>query len=171
MVALSVCYTVVNHPTRVNKKLLWGTYPVVSCGTQTWRLNIPLLHIYNYIYIHILVGGLEHFLNDFPYIGNVIFSTVFYIFQRGSNHQPVYMYIYIIIYVHGYITFMNYAPLFKWSVLLLHLLWNFVFFWPRPFWKWRVKSIFSPLSDHLGFNVLWVSCHWHTRASHVGYIF
>ena len=31
---------------------------------------------------------------DFPYIGNVIIPTDFHIFQRGWNHQPVYLYIY-----------------------------------------------------------------------------
>ena len=35
-----------------------------------------------------LVGGLEHEIYDFPYIGNVIIPTDFYIFQRGWNHQP-----------------------------------------------------------------------------------
>jgi hypothetical protein len=30
----------------------------------------------------ILVGGLEHELYDFPYIGNVIIPTDFHIFQR-----------------------------------------------------------------------------------------
>ena len=127
--------------------ILW--YPVVlKHGGWTF-----LCYIYIIIYIHILVGGLEHFLMTFHILGMSFFQLSF-IFFRGvqTTNQYICIYIYIIIYVHGYITFMNYAPLFKWSVLLLHLLWNFVFFWPRPFWTW-------------------VSCHWHTRASHVGYIF
>ena len=45
------------------------------------------LYIYN-----ILVGGLEHFF--FPYIGLLIIPTDFHIFQRGSNHQAEYIYIY-----------------------------------------------------------------------------
>ena len=31
----------------------------------------------------VLVGGLEHEIYDFPYIGNVIIPTDFHIFQRG----------------------------------------------------------------------------------------
>ena len=37
---------------------------------------------------HKLLGGLEHELYDFPYVGNVIIPTDFHIFQSGSNHQP-----------------------------------------------------------------------------------
>jgi hypothetical protein len=36
----------------------------------------------------LLVGGLEHFFYDFPYIGNVIIPTDFHIFQRGWLKPP-----------------------------------------------------------------------------------
>ena len=42
------------------------------------------------IYIYILVGGLEHFL--FSHILGIIIPIDVHIFQRGSNHQPVYIY-------------------------------------------------------------------------------
>ena len=41
----------------------------------------------------LLVGGLEHDLYDFPYIGNVITPTDFHIFHRGSytTNQIIYI--------------------------------------------------------------------------------
>jgi hypothetical protein len=56
------------------------------CFIDYWYLVIWLLIIDRVFY---LVGGLEHLVILFPYIGNVIIPTDFHIFQMGWNHQPV----------------------------------------------------------------------------------
>ena len=52
--------------------------------------DVYILH--NYIRIYILVGGLEHELYDFPYIGNFIIPTDELIFFRGvePTNQMIY---------------------------------------------------------------------------------
>ena len=61
------------------------------------RVNDMVGNIYTYIYIYILVGGLEcleHDFYDFPYIWDVIIPTDFHIFSEGLIYnQPVYTYI------------------------------------------------------------------------------
>ena len=55
----------------------WGC-PTIMGGPIVYRL---------------LVGGLEHEFYFPIYLGNVIIPIDFHIFQRGSNHQPVYRYL------------------------------------------------------------------------------
>ena len=54
----------------------------VRLGTEGIYLlrNTQYMYVGVYIYIYILVGGLEHFV---PYIGNVIIPTDELIFYRG----------------------------------------------------------------------------------------
>ena len=71
--------------------------------------------MHTYIYIFILGGDLEHDFCNFP------FSWEFHhpnwrtnIFQRGLNHQPVYIYIYVYTYVHLDWFLYLYVYLYKW---------------------------------------------------------
>ena len=50
-----------------------------------------------------LFGSLEHVFYDFPYIGNDITPTDFYIFQRGVGQPPTSIYRYIDIDIYIYI--------------------------------------------------------------------
>ena len=81
----------------------------MSCATKNivstiYIITLQSMYHYIYIYICFLLGGLEHFY-FFPYIGNHFQLII--IFQRGWNHQPVYIYIWyqinfysIYIYIH-----------------------------------------------------------------------
>ena len=76
------------------------TIPVsVDNGCDNEKHGIYVyVYVYVYIYIHIYIyvytGWWFGTFFIFPYLGNLIIPIDFHIFQRGSNHQPVYIYIY-----------------------------------------------------------------------------
>ena len=68
--------------------------PKTRKKTLTSLWNVTILWV-NQLFLRpcsiaFLVGGLEHFL--FSHILGIIIPIDFHIFQRGSNHQPVYVY-------------------------------------------------------------------------------
>ena len=72
----------------------WSQMQWTTFSEETWMKNVA--DFWNWRTPKpLLVGGLEHFLNEFPYIGNVIIPTDELIFFRGwVYHQPVYNDIY-----------------------------------------------------------------------------
>ena len=60
---------------------------MVMTRFYTWM--DPQTNLHNSGHQLVLVGGLEHFL--FSHILGIIIPIDFHIFQRGSNHQPVYV--------------------------------------------------------------------------------
>ena len=104
---------------------------------------------------------LEHNFYDFPYIGNVIIPTDEHIFQRGWNHQPVYI---------RYMGTPNHGTLYlkQWNMrkpLNMHSMWVFwklstffflkqIFFDMHIWWLLEIESLVSGCNLNLngGFN-------------------
>jgi hypothetical protein len=67
-----------------------GGSPVICWWACTvWDLQ-KCTTLYSHFFLHILVGGLEHYM--FFHILGIVTPTDYHIFQRGrrTNHQPVY---------------------------------------------------------------------------------